>query len=541
MTIDERGFASQTPFGILHRSDGKKDSYYVVWLVPGSQISPAEHTPYPCLCGVTVDAEGLRYLSAGAVSGTLAERPLKSLLSEAGLQDRMPRIFTGEGAAESPEQTPAPHASEIATPPTEGGGGGNSLPGRPDQQELPAAKSGVEPVSPTPWNVTILEQRIEQFFEKVLQGGYRLLSPRQAFYGSAGPLAPPLTEMSDSERAQFKRLLLRYTRSASPGLWDKARLYRGVAPFYRGYDIIWLTEASPPTHRQPRPWWVIPSPADRNLPALECTGKADLLQTLNRQLAGLGRLALDESDCAAYFRFVLGYFDRAPIEGPDQLLDYPRPVREALARHVRPAVLLPAAAGEWVFACFSEHQQDVHLSLWRIRHDGAFEPLLEYLIWASPDRHRELRDETDALAPLLNWKMAAALHGDAFADALQSLGVAKGVCQEKLWRRIVDTPPAHRVEAGQPVIGQEHGNVRAQLKNSGAGIGLPEEPDKNTTFQSLSLPFYSGWRLYTLELMKRTYRFVARPDLRSPDLPLLVLDGNSRAIHAFNSRLVQPR
>jgi hypothetical protein len=538
MTTDERGFASQTPFGILHQSAEKKDSYYVIWLVPGQQISPAEHAPYPCVCGVTVDAGGLHFLSAGTVSKAVTEHPLRSLLSEARLPDRPPRIFAGDGAAESPDDNPAPHTSAAPSPPLDGGATGNDVPGRPAQQELSPPKSGTEPASgATPWNVKIIEQRIDQFFEKANQGGWGLLSPHQTFYRSAGSPTPAVNEISGSERAELKRMLLRHTRTVSPGLWDKARLYRGQAPFYRGYEIIWFTESPRPTHRKPRPWWIIPSPVERTLPALECTGKAELLQSLNQQLAGLDRLALDEGNCAGYFRFVLGYFNRAPIEAPYQLLDYPRPVREALARHVRPAVLLRATATEWFVACFSEHEQDIHLSLWRIRRDGRSELLLEYLIWASPERHRELRDETDALGPLFTWQLAAALHGDAFAEALQSLAVAKGACQEKLWKRILDTPPALRAEAGQPVGGQEHGNVRAQLKNSGAGIGLPDEPDKNTTFESLPLPFYSGWRLYTLELMRRTYRFVARPDLRSPDLPLLVLDGNSRAIHAFNSRL----
>ena len=332
-------------------------------------------------------------------------------------------------------------------------------------------------------------------------------------------------------------MLLRHTRTVSPGLWDKARLYRGQAPFYRGYEIIWFTESPRPTHRKPRPWWIIPSPVERTLPALECTGKAELLQSLNQQLAGLDRLALDEGNCAGYFRFVLGYFNRAPIEAPSVAWT-------TLARFGKHWHAMSQAGGSSPCYCdgmvrclLSEHEQDIHLSLWRIRRDGRSELLLEYLIWASPERHRELRDETDALGPLFTWQLAAALHGDAFAEAPQSLAVAKGTCQEKLWKRILDTPPALRAEAGQPVGAQEHGNVRAQLKNSGAGIGLPDEPDKNTTFESLPLPFYSGWRLYTLELMRRTYRFVARPDLRSPDLPLLVLDGNSRAIHAFNSRL----
>jgi hypothetical protein len=47
MATDERGLATRTPFGVLHQSAEKKDSYFLMWLVPGEEVSPAEHTPYP--------------------------------------------------------------------------------------------------------------------------------------------------------------------------------------------------------------------------------------------------------------------------------------------------------------------------------------------------------------------------------------------------------------------------------------------------------------------------------------------------------------
>ena len=367
--VDDRGEQSRIPFAVLPYDEPANDHLYLfVWLA--ALRSQGQHGPArPYLCGVAVNSSGLRFLSRQEILALLEQYPVKDCLTGACRPEEL-KIFPEELAAKPHTDPPA---SVVPEPP----------------QSVPAAP---------PWYVKIVRKHVDQFFDNA---PLRDLKPpaKHTFYNSAAAPYEPPAPLTDTDRAGLRRRLEHRPRKTPGPDWEKDALYRGNAPFYRDYEIIWAAQKPGAAGLKLKPCWVLPVASTDSSAPLECPADRDALSNFNAELDKSGRLVLDDTSCAAYLRYVLALSGRRFIEDPRHLLDYPEWVRKGLTSHIRPPVLLLSTPGEWLFASFIDYLDDIFLGLWRVSREGKWAPHGEELIWASPLTDRDLRSDARPLQP----------------------------------------------------------------------------------------------------------------------------------------------